>query len=142
MNKNDERILILKNAIADQKEQLKELKKHKYKTNMVLDIDAKKHNLHVIQKDAVIALLIRFTSELNALKTLKSDYEVDLQETYLVSGYSLSDWIEDLRYQLQVLTTKNQELKLKRMESQLDAMLSEDKRTELLIDELAKSLGI
>lgn len=49
-------------------------------------------------------------------------------------------WIKDIKSKLSVLALKREENDLKKMESKLDKLLSEDKKTELEIDEIAALL--
>ena len=58
-----------------------------------------------------------------------------------LSGYSIDDWISDIKNKMEVLNVKNEIANLKRMEAKLDKLLSEDKKTELEIDDIAALLG-
>ena len=91
-------------------------------------------NLNVCSDDALLLLLIRLNSYLMSAKDLNmADFEI--------SGYSVTAWIKDIKSKLEVSgLMKKEESDLKKMESKLDKLLSDDKKTELEIDEIAALL--
>lgn len=90
-------------------------------------------NLNVCSDDALLLLLIRLNSYLMSAKDLNmTDFEI--------SGYSVTAWIKDIKSKLEVSGLKKEESDLKKMESKLDKLLSDDKKTELEIDEIASLL--
>ena len=61
-------------------------------------------------------------------------------DKFEISGYDLNDWITDVKARLEVIATKREENNLKAMETKLDKLLSEDKKTELELDSIAELL--
>ena len=53
-----------------------------------------------------------------------------------ISGYNVSDWITDIKSKLEIVSYKAEENKLKVMETKLHELLSNEKKTELAIDEI------
>ena len=135
MSKNDDRILELKKQIETKKKSISE-KKVRFipETNCVLNMDGMTINLNVCSDDALLLLLlIRLNSYLMSAKDLNmADFEI--------SGYSVAAWIKDIKSKLEVSGLKKEESDLKKMESKLDKLLSDDKKTELEIDEIAALL--
>lgn len=134
MNKNDDRILELKKQIEAKKKAISE-KKVRFipETNCVLNMDGMNINLNVCSDEALVLLLIRLNSYLMSAVDLEmSDFEI--------SGYSVTDWIKDIKSKLEVSSLKKEEIDLKKMESKLDKLLSDDKKTEIEIDEIANLL--
>lgn len=134
MSKNDDRILELKKQIEIKKKAVS-VKKIRFipKTNCVLNMDGITINLNVCSDDALVLLLIRLNSYLmSAVDLGMSDFEI--------SGYSITAWIKDIKSKLEVSSLKKEETDLKKMESKLDKLLSDDKKTELEIDEIANLL--
>lgn len=134
MNKNDDRILELKKQIETKKKAISE-KKVRFipETNCVLNMDGMTINLNVCSDDALVLLLIRLNSyRMSAVNLGMSDFEI--------SGYSIMAWIKDIKSKLEVSSLKKEEADLKKMESKLDKLLSDDKKTELEIDEIANLL--
>ena len=134
MSKNDDRILELKKQIGAKKKSISERKvKFIPETNCVLNMDRMTINLNVCSDDALLLLLIRLNSYLMSAKDLNmADFEI--------SGYSVTAWIKDIKSKLEVSGLKKEESDLKKMESKLDKLLSDDKKTELEIDEIAALL--
>ena len=134
MSKNDDRILELKKQIGAKKKSISERKvKFIPETNCVLNMDGMTINLNVCSDDALMLLLIRLNSYfMSAVDLGMSDFEI--------SGYSVTAWIKDIKSKLEVSSLKKEEADLKKMEGKLDKLLSDDKKTELEIDEIANLL--
>lgn len=134
MSKNDDRILELKKQIEDKRKTISE-KKIRFvpETNCILNMDGMTINLNLCSDDALVLLLIRLNSYLmSAVDLGMSDFEI--------SGYSVTAWIKDIKRKLEVSCLKKEEADLKKMEGKLDKLLSDDKKTELEIDEIANLL--
>lgn len=134
MSKNDDRILELKKQIETKKKAISE-KKIRFipETNCVLNMDGMTINLNVCSDDALVLLLIRLNSYLmSAVDLGMSDFEI--------SGYSVMTWIKDIKSKLVVSSLRREENDLKKMEGKLDKLLSDDKKTELEIDEITNLL--
>lgn len=134
MSKNDDRILELKKQIEAKKKSISERKiRFIPETNCVLNMDGMTINLNVCSDEALTLLWIRLNSYLMSAKVLgKSDF--------VISGYNVTEWINDIKSKLEVSGLKKEESDLKKMESKLDKLLSDDKKTELEIDEIAALL--
>lgn len=132
--KNDDNIMKLKEQIQKKKEELSSLSNRVYpKTNCMLVLDRTTFNLHV---DSSEWLLVR----LNAYAMSAKDLGLDL-DSVQISGFTLNQWIQDVRSFLQVQKYKEEKKKLGDLEKKLDALLSDDKRTELEINKIAAMLN-
>ena len=132
--KNDDRIMQLKKQISVKREELaKRTSRFVPITNCLLVLDKITYNLHVESSEM---LLIK----LNMISMSAKDLEIDI-DNLMISGYSLNDWIADVKSNLEVQKYKKEKNDLNALEKKLDALLSEDKQTELKIDELAALLG-
>lgn len=137
MNKNDEQILMLKEKIETKKEELKKVKRFSPITNCVIDLDGndRKTNIQVLSKEQLKLLLIK----LNMYKMSAENLGIiDVS----MDGYRLEEWITDIKAKLTDLERKQKEVNLKNMESKLVKLLSEDKKTELEISEIASLLNL
>lgn len=134
MSKNDDRILELKKQVEDKKKELAS-KKTRFVpiTNCILEMDGITLNLNVLSESALILLWIR----LNTYRMSAADLGL---RKFEISGYNLEDWITDVKARLEVIATKREENNLKAMETKLDKLLSEDKKTELELDSIAELL--
>ena len=135
MSKNDDRILELKKQIDTKKKSISERKiRFSPETNCVLNMDGMAININVCSDDVLLLLLIRLNSYLmSAVDLGMNDFEI--------SGYSVIAWIKDIKCKLDISGLKKEESDLKRMENKLDKLLSDDKKTELEIDEIAAMLN-
>jgi hypothetical protein len=66
--------------------------------------------------------------------------DLKLDEDYIISGYKPDEWITDMKAKLDILSKKDEERKLKAMEEKLDKLLSDEKKTELELNEIAEFL--
>ena len=134
MSKNDDRILELKKQIDEKKDNITN-KKVKFvpETNCVLILDDTNYNLNVCQYEDLKLLLIKLNSYAISAKDLG-------YEDFVISGYNVSEWMNDIRNKMEVVELKKEEVLLKNMELKLDKLLSDDKKTELEIDEIAELL--
>ena len=130
--KNDERVLQLKKQIETKRSELS-TEKFVPMTNLVLDMEDKKYNLNVLQENELRFLMIK----LNAY-AMSAD---DLQEELVISGYDVNAWLADICGKLGVITNNKKRNELKVLEAKLDKMLSDEKKTELELDEIAALLG-
>lgn len=134
MSKNDDRILELKKQIDEKKDNITN-KKVKFvpETNCVLIFDGINYNLNVCQYEDLKLLLIKLNSYVISAKDLGYD-------DFVLSGYNVSEWLNDIQNKMEVIELKKEEAMLKSMESKLDKLLSDDKKTELEIDVIAELL--
>ena len=132
MSKNDERVLQLKKLIEEKRSELS-TERFVPMTNLVLDMDDKKYNLNVLQENELRFLMIK----LNAY-AMSAD---DLKEELVISGYDVNAWLADICGKLAIMTDKKKRDELKALEAKLDKMLSDEKKTELELDEIAALLG-
>lgn len=134
MSRNDDRIMELKSKIEKKR---KELDKHRSRfnpiTNCMLILDKVTYNLNL---DSSEMLLVK----LNMMAMSAKDLKIDTSK-FIISGYSLDNWIEDVKANLEVQKHKKEKKNLNMLEKELTALLSDDKQTELEIDRLASLLG-
>lgn len=132
--KNDDRIMQLKEQIEKKREELAASNTIRFIpiTNCLLVIDKTTYNLHV---DSSELLLIK----LNSMRLSAKDLGIDTNKL-MISGYSLDNWITDVKNNLSIQNYRTEKKKLDSLEKQLTALLSDDKQTELQIDSLEELL--
>lgn len=133
-NLNDVKIMELKKQIADKKEKLAGISKFAPITNCSVEVDGTRYNINTLQKEQIIQLMVR----LNLYRISAKDLE--LTEEFNISGYKPEEWITDLKAKLDILSKKDEERKLRVMEDKLDKLLSDEKKTELELDDIEAML--
>ena len=133
MSKNDERVLQLKKIIEVKRSELKTVKKFTPITNCILDLEGQKYNLNVLHPYDLRLLLVKVNMYLMSAKDLCIKFEI--------SGYNIEDWITDINNKMEIFEHKYKESELKTLETKLDKMLSDEKKTELELDEIAALLN-
>ena len=132
-NKNDQRILELKKQIASKKEELGKSTRFNPVTNCSLELEGVRVNLNAQSKTDLTMLLVK----LNSYKLSVADLGLGRLD---IGGYDITEWISDVKSKLDILNRKDEEQKLRVMESKLAKLLSEDKKVELEIDEIESLL--
>ena len=137
MNSNDKRILDLKKKIEEkEKQQKKKKKRFSPVTNCLLNFYGKTFNLHAASKEDIDILLVTLQPMLKAAAELEID-----PATIKVSGYSLTDWMTDVKAKRSTNSVAEQTAALKTMKAKLHQLLSSDKKVELEIDDIEKFLS-
>lgn len=131
MSKNDERVLQLKKLIETKKAELS-TQRFVPITNCVLDMEDKKYNLNVLQEKELEFLMVK----LNAYSMSADNLKINL----VISGYGVNEWLTDISGKLAIITDKKKRDELKALEAKLNKMLSDEKKTELELDEIAALL--
>lgn len=131
--KNDNLIMQLKEKVELKRKELNEFSTPAYKTRLVIDMDGQKTNINVLDEDGLKLLLVKLNMYFMSMK--------DLNMNVQISGYDVIDWIDDINAKLSTFTYKKRKKELEDTEKQLDLLLSEEKKTELEIERLAKILG-
>lgn len=133
-SKNDEVILELKKKIVEKKKELKLSERFAPVTNCSIEVDGARHNINVLSAEQLTLLLLKLTSYKMAMK------ETGL-ETFNISGFSLHDWIADIKSKIAMLNRKEEELKLRQMEQKLHNLLSVETKVELEIQQIMQELS-
>lgn len=89
-------------------------------------------NIHTMTVET--AILVR--TYLNALINSANELGVSPK----INGYVLSSWMTDVEAKLDNLLVASERTKLRNMKAQLEALLSKEKQTELLIDDIESAL--
>lgn len=132
---NDKKILELRSQIDAKKETLgKKRVRFVPITNCSLEMDGVRVNIQTLTKEQLQMLLIK----LNIYHL--SATALNMMDVCVLAGYRLNDWMEDVKSRLAMLDVKEEENKLKLMESKLEKMLSDEKKTELELNEIAELL--
>ena len=132
---NDEKIIKLKQQIEEKRNKLGNLKRFTPVTNCILELDGVTTNIQILSKEKLALLLVKLNLYKMSIKNLNMSFD-----KIIISGYDVRDWIMDILAKTDIIHYKEEEQKLKTMEDKLEKLLSNEKKTELAIDEIAKML--
>ena len=133
-NKNDQRIITLKNEINKKKKDIGKIEVFAPITNCNLELNGTKHNIHVLSKENLLQIMI----QLNAYRL--SAENLGVLSEYEIRGYHVDDWIADIKSRLNNIKIKEETTKLIILENKLTELLSADKKVELELDEIESYL--
>lgn len=131
---NDERILELRKHIDEKEKEIGRVVSFSPITNCNLELDGARYNLHAMTKEQLVSTMVKLQSYLMSAKAL------DLSDELTFSGYHVSNWIEDMQWKFLNFKKADELKKLKVMKNKLDELLSDGKRTELELDDIALML--
>jgi hypothetical protein len=133
-NKNDLKIIELKKQIAEKKDKLNNAKRFSPITNCSLELNEKRYNINVLTKEQLVLLMVKLNSYIISAK------ELGLFDDFIINGYHVEEWFTDIKTRLYILSQKEEERNLRIMESKLDKLLSDEKKTELELNEIEELL--
>jgi len=132
---NDQRVLDLKKQITKKRSVIGKERRFAPITNCLIEINGARKNIQILERDELALLLVQLNSWLMSAKNLNIDNEI------VVCGYGISGWISDIRAKLESIKFREESVALKTLETKLDKLLSNEKKTELEIDEIAALLN-
>lgn len=135
VTKNDNAILKLKAQVDKKRAELKKAQRFTPFTNCHFSMEGVTANLQALDKPSIVQLLIK----LNAYRL--SAVDLNMVQDFDIAGFHISDWIADLKAKLAYMNRKEEERKLALMEDKLQQLLSNEKKVELELDDLAKELS-
>lgn len=135
--KNDERILSLREQIEAKKKALGKQPRFSPITTCIIDYNGERINLHTMN---TVRDIDQFLVCLNMWVMSAENLGVNPADI-MMSGFSIVDWMDDLRSKREVVVYQEEAKKLNALNKQLEKLLSEDKKTELEIDAIAELLG-
>lgn len=126
---NDIKILQLRKKIEDKQKALFKIDKFVPSTTCILKIDGETKNLHVMNRSELQYYYVK-------LKSYKKVADEDFVGDFEMCGFPISNWIDDISNKLAIMDQKNTEKQLIDMNNKLNKLLSEEKRTELELEEI------
>lgn len=134
MKENDSKILELKKQIEEKKSKIDKSSRFAPITTCSIELDGVRYNINTFTKELIVIMLVKLNSYAMSAK------ELNLLKECNISGFNVQDWIADLKSKLDFMCRKEEETKLKTMEAKLDQLLSDEKKTEMELDEIASML--
>ena len=135
--KNDERILELKKQIEEKRSELGKPPRFTPITTCMFNYRGNRINIHTLMSPKDINAILVYC---NMYVMSAADMKIDCEDI-VIDGFSVTDWIEDLKSKKAVLEYSTKKEQLTTLEKKLDKLLSDDKKTELEIESIADLLG-
>lgn len=135
--KNDNTILLLKDKAKKKRAELGTEPKFTPVTTCVFTLYGEKVNIHTLDKSKVLFYLTQFRSMIEAAKDIPDASPEDI----IVDGFDITEWYNDLLSKLSTLQYMKKLRDITALEQKLDKLLSEDKKVELELDDIAKLLN-
>ena len=85
--------------------------------------------------------LIPLRVKLHMYEMSANDLGIDIH-SFTVSGFTIDKWMHDIQGRFDEIKRRDTEKDLKADEKLLDSLLSEDKKTELALKDIAARLGV
>lgn len=139
-NKNDERILKLKEKLAQRKKEAEHgiFNDTPPKTNCHISLDGVDYNLHVCDEDKLRLLLVKLHALEMSANDLYKGYEMP---EIRICNYPIAFWMDDIKTELSSIHNQKYKAQLDKADSELDKLLSDDKKTELALDKIEDLLN-
>lgn len=135
---NDKRIKELKNKIETKLNNSEVIDKD-FRTKLIFDFRNETYNLNVCNLHDLETLLIELYMYFNTISDIQEIDNFDLSD-YEISGYKIEDLIHDVKIMISIRRQVEQTKLLKTQLAKLDTLMSQEARTESLLDDIASLL--
>lgn len=142
MNKEDELIQKLFNKVEEKKQRIEKLKSPDYKTNLQFSWDETvRNNINL----NTINNVGNFVSILGSILRAKSSHDeackvLGVKTPFKWQNYSLEDWQHDIKIKVANINIKAEKDELKKLEVQLNDLVSPEMQRKLKLAAIAKQL--
>ena len=139
--KNDNLVVELLKKVEEKKAQIKKIKNPDFKTNLSLPIDGTntRVNLNVANLELLFRILVDLETRVEMSESVSKKYDVVFENAW--HGYTLEDWRDDVVLKIRQKQAQRQVDELKVVETKLNGLMSEDKRTNLELEKLSTLLS-
>jgi len=140
-NKNDGKIKELILKVEEQKQALGSRPKFILKTNGIFKYDEKKFfNLNVAHEKTLVEALAFLYIKKDYTNKACSELGVNFYK-FEWDGYTLDEWKDDFKSHINLVKWEEKKKLLDATQKKLDSLVSEEVKTELELDNIAKLLG-
>lgn len=144
--KTDQKILNLIKLAKDKKEAIRKVENPVWKTNCSFSFcpeNASRINLHTVSDIPLLISMAGFLhgreNDFNAAKIILG-FESDLDVSFNWMGFSVPNWINDIKLRIAKLEIKKEKESLEEIESRLNKLISPELRAELELKEIESML--
>ena len=149
MAKTDQTTLKLIKEVQSRKAEIEKVKKPNWQTNCSFSYIDKSTglggsgaiNLHVCSDLSVLLNIAAFLDErAKAVKAAAKLLEVDSPPTFKWNGYTVKEWLDDLKMRVAQIQIKKKEEKLEQLEKRLNKIVSPELRAEMELEAIQAEL--
>jgi len=140
--KNDALVEQLLKKVEEKKAQIKKIKNPSFKTNLSLPIDgtAIRINLNAAAApELLFKILVDLETRIEKSEGVAKKYDLVFDNAWY--GYTLEDWRDDVVLKIKQSQAQCQVNELREVEKKLNSLMSEDKRTNMELENLSKLLS-
>ncbi len=137
----DTMTLQLIKEVKKQKEEISNAERPNWLTNCALSVLGRNINLHVETSIPTLieaAALLIHKEEIYNVAAFRLGADVP---PYLYDGYSVSDWLSDIKSRIDKISIQNKRRKLEVLENRLSSIVSPELRAKLELEAISKELG-
>lgn len=141
--KNDNLVTELLKKVEEKKAQIEKIKNPDYTTNLSFPMSmfgsTNRINLNVADEEVLVSIMVYLETMIDkAADSAKRNGVVYSGQWF---GFKLMDWHNDVVLKLKQKQSQRQVLELREIENKLNSLLSEDKRTNMELENLSKLLS-
>ena len=139
--KNDELVGKLLKKVEEKKVQIKKIKNPSFKTNLSLPMDGtnSRINLNVASPELLFRILVDLETRIENSDGVATKYDLVFDNAW--HGFTLEDWRDDVVLKIKQSQAQRQVAELRLIEKKLEGLMSEDKRTNMELENLSKLLA-
>jgi hypothetical protein len=142
-NINDTKVKQFREAVNAFREKIGKRPRISYTTNGILTLDGGKFNLNLLNSiSACVDVTSQIISKNDTYVLACEVLGVPVKEAPLYSGYTIDDWIGDIKQRVELIQWDIEKSKLDAMDKKLSKLMSEEARTANELDLIAKELGL
>jgi len=137
----DAKVAKLMDVVKEQRRQIAGCKKPQWLTSCSLELPGfQRITIQVEQDLARIAVAIGILNRMREdIKCVAEKMEAKVEPIW--QGYSIQDWITDLELRINITQVQAKQVKLARLELQLNSLLSDEQRRELALADIEAQLA-
>ena len=142
MAKNDEMIKSLMAKVAEQKEALGVKQKVLWQTNAIFKFSDSRHiNLNAVRLVTELVDAMAFLLNLNKTYDEAAKILGVSVTSFEWNGYTVAEWTTDFKTRISILAYEAKKAQLDATQGKLSTLVSEEARTEMELENIAKLLG-
>lgn len=144
MSNNDEKIKELMKVVESKRNSIGKKPKTTWKTNGIFIYDTNRLNAvlgrrlnlnNVYNKNDLVEALAYLLNRSLVISEASKILGMD-NSTFTHSNYQLEDWVSDFKLRISQIDWENEKRKLDNLEKQLESLISEDVRTEMVLEKI------